>query len=792
MIRALPDCVFRCSVRARFARVPDLVNLKRDRIGAIMTQFCHLFRRVISRFPSVTLIFALTSLSAAEQVPRLTVERIASWPQLSGTPPASPTWSPDSNRLAFLWNDEGMPFREVWVVDVAVPKPKQVTRLQEGVISEAQPRSRPIAKLSEAAAARANRGISEVIWTDDGRAFIFGYQGDLFQVGADGTGLEQLVAPGGAKYSLDLSPDGQFLSFLRDGDLWLRNQRTNEMVQATRVGVLPIGAIPGGAHGRPDMEFSSYRWSPDSRHIALQYDDRRDVRKQLIPDYLPEETRIVPVRRDHLGDSDQVRGVAIYAVERGRTRFIELPDKTDRRIGSIRWSPDGKLLLVDQNSEDAVQRWLYVVQPEDGEVREIWHDGRETRTTRHWASEWHSDGQGVVLVSDTDDRHHLYSLRLGDSKPKQLTFGDWSVVGGAESASVTVAAGTRRILFVSTQKNPYERQVYAISESGGAVTPVTSLPGTHLPFVAPDGAKVALLHSSDVTPPELYVVEASGTPEQRITRSPLQQFYSYEWIQPRYVTFRSHTDGATLHGRLLEPPRLDPTRKYPVIVGPVYSNSVRNRWLDRESQKGFYSMVQQHLAMEGYIGLQVDVRGSIGHGRQFREKILRGFGGIDVEDLHSGVEYLKTLPYVDPQRIGIWGTSYGGLMTTMSLFKKPGVYAAGVACAPATNVWHARPGITGVMRRPQAYPDAYRRSSSISYAEGLQDHLLIIHGMVDDIVLFKDTVTLAEKLMLLGKEFDVVIAPSAVHDWEERDYVAAYLLRKLVNHFNRYLGGGSR
>jgi len=160
--------------------------------------------------------------------------------------------------------------------------------------------------------------------------------------------------------------------------------------------------------------------------------------------------------------------------------------------------------------------------------------------------------------------------------------------------------------------------------------------------------------------------------------------------------------------------------------------------------------------------------------------------------LYSGVQYLKTLPYVDGNRIGIWGWSYGGLMTTMSLFKKPGVYKAGVAGAPATNVWHATTGEVHVTRLPNINPDVFRRTSSYNFAEGLQDHLLLIHGVVDDVVQFKDTAALVEKLMMLEKNFDFVMLPSSPHAAIQKDYVARFVLRKIGEHFDRYLGRGPR
>ena len=190
-----------------------------------------------------------------------------------------------------------------------------------------------------------------------------------------------------------------------------------------------------------------------------------------------------------------------------------------------------------------------------------------------------------------------------------------------------------------------------------------------------------------------------------------------------------------------------------------------------------------------YLVFQVDVRGSVGHGRDFRDQ-LTNYGTVELDDLRSGVDYLKTLPYADVSRSGIWGSSYGGLMTVMSLFRKPGVYKAGVASAPATNLWHALDGQERVVGLPHARPDLYRESSAISYGEDLKDALLIIHGMNDDVVMFKDSVVLIEKLMMLGKKFDVALSPSSVHAWSRKDYVAAYLLDKLVTHFNRHLGRG--
>jgi dipeptidyl-peptidase 4 len=721
------------------------------------------------------------------QSPHLTIDRVARYPNLAGTVPSMPLWSPDGSRVAFLWNAEGWPFRDVWVATVAGRTPRRATDMLR---DEPGPRaSTTVTGIDR----RTEGGVSDLVWTADGE-LTFAYSGSLFTVHDDGTALTRLTSGAAGRGALAASPDRKALAFLQGGDLWLWPRGAAEPRRLTHVGVAAIGQIPGARYPAADVEFSSYKWSPTGRHLALQYNDRRHVRRVLIPNYLGEESTVTAVRRDFPGENDFIRRVAICRVEDGEVTFLPLEGSTDRRVTSYAWSPSGRQLLVDQSSEDASDRWIYLITIDDMSIRQLWHDRRETRVSSNWNAEWQSDGGGVLFISDFEGRHRLYALSLAGGAPRALTPADSSVIGESGASPLLVSPATSEVYFLGTQKSPYERQVYRVAQKGGGVEQVTVSAGTYVPSLAPTGRTLAVIRSDDLTPPELYVADAHARRgEERITHSPTAEFSSYEWAVPRYVTFRSRSDGVMLHGRLLEPPGLDRMKKHPVILGPVYSNTVRNRWVDREEWRGAYSTVQQFLAVEGgYIGLHVDVRGSVGYGRDFREQLNRDFGGIDVDDLHSGVDYLKTLPYVDADRIGLWGSSYGGLMTTMSLFKNPGVYKAGVAGAPATNVWHATTGEVKVAKRPDANPDVYRKISAISYGESLQDHLLILHGMQDDVVLFKDSVALTEKLLLLGKPVDFVTVPSSVHNWTLKDHYARYLLDKLVAHFDRYVGRGAR
>jgi dipeptidyl-peptidase-4 len=745
----------------------------------------------------------LCAFAGAAGAQGLTIERIASFPHVGGTPPSNLAWSPDGTRIAFLWNDKGMPFRDLWVIGADGADLKRLTDMAAAYPFEDIPDGDANEVLAQQVEARQREGLARTLpccqaypanrhtpaWTRDGRALVFAYRGVLFRVGADGTALTRLTRAEGDKYAVSFSPDGSVLSYLQDGDLWLWNEKAGPPVKATAWAAPPPGTLGDSDFTRPEAEFSTYAWSPDGRYIALHFDDRREVRTVLFPDFLGEETEAVPLRRDYTGDNRAKRSLVVYSVPDGRLHGAALPAPNERVFNVYAWSPDGTRLLADQSSMDARHRWISVITPGDMSVRERWHDQRE-RNSQLPASTWQSDGKGVLLVSDKDRRHHLYALSLEGGEPRQLTSGEWSVVGESGSAFIQVAAKTGNVFFVANKKNPYERHVYRMPQAGGEIVQITSLEGTHHPFLSPDASKVALLRSDDVTPRDLYVVDArGGVAERRLTHSPPADFARHRWVRPRYVTFKAR-DGVVLHGRLLEPPDLDRSKKYPIILGPVYPNSVRNRWGDREEWRGVFSSLQQFLVLERrYIVFQVDVRGSVGYGRDFRDQ-LTNYGTVEIEDLHSGVMFLSTLPYADASRVGIWGSSYGGLMTVTSLFKKPGVYKAGVASAPATNLWHALDGQERVVGRPHARPDLYREASAVSYGEALQDALLIIHGMRDDIVMFKDSVVLAEKLMMLGKKFDFAFAPSAVHAWSRQDYVAAYLLDKLVTHFDRHLGRG--
>ncbi len=730
----------------RFAQ--DFVN-----VTALMTHF----RR---QRPALGLLLA-TSLTTTEPLvaAELTLDTLFATPKLTGTSPSAPRWSPDGEHLAFSWNDKGHSQRALWLASADGATVRQVGSQD------------------------ADSSVGDVAWLSD--SILLSLRGDeLWQSDVTDDREERLAAVGAGAGNLAIAPDGTRASFLRDGDLWLVDLADGTVEQTTELGIASLSSLPKGRYSRAEREIGpgiwsgpTYAWSPDGKTIAIHVVDRRDMRKVPFPDYLAEETDPNLVRRGYPGDANESRRVGLLDVASGELRFLDLPAPDATQVIGFSWSPTG-MLLVDTATDTAVDRQLYTVDVASAGLTEIWHGHRPNRMYTSFASAWHPDGERVVFLSDLDDRYGLYVIDPGADNPEPVRLTDpaYDVL----SAPAVVAADNA-IFYAGNGVNPYERHVYRV-RAEGELKRMATLPGQNTGYPSPDGRHVAFLHSSDTSPPDLYVVATDGgDAATRITNSPLAAFHEHRWVEARYVSFPSQIDDYTLHARILEPHGMQEGRKYPVLFGPVYSNTARNRWA------GNYSLVQQLLVQKGYIVVQVDSRGSNGYGRAFREEFLLGFAQDDIEDYASAVAYMESLPYVDPDRIGIWGSSYGGTLSVYSLLKKPGLFQVGVAAAAAVDPDFFGTDDVAIVRRPQTHPEIFD-NKAIYYAANLEDKLLFIHGMQDHVVPFKTTAELADELIRQGKDFDFAFAPGATHSWSREPYAERYLFGKLIEYFDRHLG----
>ncbi|TVQ41703.1 MAG: S9 family peptidase [Wenzhouxiangella sp.] len=713
------------------------------------------------------------------------VERLVTLPKLDGTAPTQPTWSPDSQSLAFLWNDHGMPYRDVWLVSEGgapirltqgAPAPEQVLGTGEDLSLEA---------LRQRARLRQHGGVSGLVWHPDGSGIYYVLDGELRFVPVDG-GQSRVVGPGGG--SLSISPDGKRLALIRGGDLWVKDLSSGTFEPLTELGVTGIGTVAIGAYVRPDAYVGRYRWSPDGQRLAFEFVDQRAVRRVPFPSYLHDEPLLHEVRRPYPGDTDLLRRVGVVDLD-GSLDWLALESPDRRLVLELEWSPGGERLLIMQGADVAEQRWILVARPDDGTVETVWEDQRSRRIYPIFRALWSADGQAIYFIGDHEDYYRLYALPAEGGAAQRLS-GDYDIAGDWSAAWITLDPTSGDVLLVSAEHSPHERHVHRLPSTGGPSQRLTTLPGVHQPTLSPDGRRLAVLRSSDTAPTELYWLELDGkSTEQRLTHSPLPEFEALDWLEPEYVSFPSRIDDYRIHARIIRPPEMQPGKRYPVMFGSIYSNTALNQWNpDRPT-----SFLQQQMALRGdYITVLVDVRGSVGYGVDFREAFQGDWGGADLEDLHSAVTYLASLDEVDPDRIGIWGNSYGGLLVLSALMTKPGLFAAGVAGAPAVDIWHFTGFDQHLTRRPDTHPEIFAHGSLLDLGEKLEDPLLIIHGVHDDIVPLKTTLMMAEKLKLLGKRFELDIVHDSGHWWAASEHYARYTFRRLEEFMHRHVPPGPR
>jgi dipeptidyl-peptidase-4 len=713
-----------------------------------------------------------SSQAVAQSQPDISINTFYRGPSLIGTEPRGAAWSPDSRRVAFLWNDEGLNFLDVWMTDVETARPVRLTRMPRPPVSNdlgTDTLAQRVAISNEL-----NTGVGGLLWHADGQRVLFNFRGDLWSVrpGSDPVRFTSIPGP---KQRPSFSPDGRAFAWLSRGDLWWAPLAGDSLGAAQRVTTL-------ASNGKG---VESFAWAPDGSAFAFIETDRSAIPMRGIPDYLGEETVLRQVQRNYPGEPSESRRLGIVAATGAEPRWVDLGAEPMDLIFTYAWSPRGGQLVVDKSDLFVKDRRILLVDAATAATRELVRERDSLNVTAEWRTVWSADGQGIYFTSDRAFDYHVWYAPVNGSAPRAITSGEWAVFG-----STLTRAGH---VLVANSGRPEERQLFRVPLGGGAATRVSTRPGTHTPTVSPDGRWAAVLFSSDTVPPDLYLTDLAATrpslaTERRVTTSPRAEFARYTWAAPRYVTFPSRADGATLHARLMLPPGYEPGRRYPVIMGSVYSNTVRNQWGGRNSHPLWG--LDRVLLERGYVIMAVDVAGSSGHGTNFRRRIRLDYGGIDVEDLHSGVEWLVAQGIADPARVGIWGSSYGGLLTTMSLFTKPGVYAAGIAGAPATNVFHALTGEQRVMMRPQEQRAAYIDASSHTKAAGMRDHLLLIHGMRDVVVLFKDSIWLTQYLMQMGKDVELLTLPDAGHGWDlEANYQTRYAFEKMLQYFDRHLKG---
>ncbi|MFC0676572.1 S9 family peptidase [Lysobacter korlensis] len=415
---------------------------------------------------------------------------------------------------------------------------------------------------------------------------------------------------------------------------------------------------------------------------------------------------------------------------------------------AIHWSDDGRQAALLVRAVDNKDRWLATVDLAGQKL-----EPRHRLTDAAWIN-WGFNEFGWLPGANGADRlwflseHTGYShLYLADgAKPRALTSGKWEV------SSPQLSRDGRTFYFTCNRAWPGDYEVCAVDAAGGAVREVTSLDGVEDFTLSPDGSKLLVRHSDSYLPPQLAVVDAAGGEARTLTDTRSAEFKARTWIEPEYVQIPSSDGAGAIWGKYYGPKTLEPGKKYPVVMfvhGAGYLQNVHDKYPVYFREQMFHNL----LVQDGYIVLDLDYRASEGYGRDWRTAIYQQMGTPELRDYLDGLDWIVKNKQGDRDRAGIYGGSYGGFMTFMALFKKPGTFKAGAALRPVTD-WsqYNHEYTSNILNTPVLDPEAYKRSSPLELAHNLQDHLLIAHGMIDDNVFYKDSVMLAQRLIELKKD----------------------------------------
>jgi len=706
--------------------------------------------------------FSFVQAALAQQQPRdLTVERIYGGPSLSGQVLRDARWSPDGKLLSYLTGTgERM---EIWVADAATGERRvlvDAAHLRDVLLL-------PASRGQQTGLGRITP--SQYRWGPDGQALLFigAQQLAWYDLKAQ-TARHLLPAPAASAASdaaLDdakISPDGRWVSFIRDHDLWVVSVAGGQPAAAGRPRQLTRGGSDELLNGELDWVYpeelaiqTAHWWSPDSAKIAFLQLDQSGVGKYPLVDELAYEGKLIEGRYPIAGSPNPVARVGVVPVTGGAVRWMDTgPDKSVL-LARVDWLPDSRRVAIQRLTRTQNQLDLLFADAASGRSQTVL-----TEMDQSWINiaddfQFFAHGRRFLWSSERSGFRHLYVYDLSGEQLVQITRGDWQV---EDVEGVDESAG--QVYFTSTEASPIERHLYRVSLSGGDPVRLTREPGNHTANLAPEARHFLDTYSTAMTPPRQDLYKTDGTRVAVLAENKVAELDAYQ-LQPVEFFTLPGADGTMLHASLIKPRGFDPSRKYPVLVylyGGPHVQLVRDAW------QGANFLWNQTMAQKGFLIFTVDNRGSAGRGHAFESAIFRRFGAVELADQLAGVNWLKQQPYVDGERVGIWGWSFGGYMTCLAMLRAGDTFKAGFAGAPVTD-WRYYDTIytERYMGLPQDNPDGYRDSSPANYAAGLRGKLLVAHASGDDNVHFGNTLGLADKLVQAQKYAEFLIYAGRGH-----------------------------
>ncbi len=532
-----------------------------------------------------------------------------------------------------------------------------------------------------------------------------------------------------------------------------------------------------------------YKGDPNTllRLFIVKYDNSTK-REILVPDYTDRFVTAETIRKG-------ISRVTMYEYEvrsAGKDSLyciiheFAYPDSMRYSTSYAEYSPAGTSLILDAESMDRHNRKIFKYDIASRKVSEIYSESDTAWFEKHSNHTSFINDDEIIFESEIGGYNNLYSVKIDGTGFQQVAGGNFTIL---ESA---VDTKNGKVYFSANAEHPYEYFIYE-SDLGGSYTKrLTYEEGDVSELrLSPDGSRLFYSQSYFTKPNELHMLDIQSGISTQVTNTTSPKFANVEWNIPEVITVTNEEDGAVIYGLLYKPQNYDPKKKYPLICFVHGSGYLQN------VTKGFSPyrdnfMVNTYLTQNDFIVLDLDFRGSMGYGKEHRDKTYRNLGYWEVSDYISGVNYLAGLGLIDKEKVGIYGGSYGGFTTLMAMFTHPEVFKAGVALRAVanwknyyySNWWYtlARFGDPDT----EGVNEYYEKSSPYTYAQNLQGHLLLTHGMLDDNVFFQDMVQLTQKLIDNKKDFDVMIYPGEGHGFHRQtSWLDQY--KRITGWFEKYL-----
>ncbi|MCC6172298.1 MAG: DPP IV N-terminal domain-containing protein, partial [Gammaproteobacteria bacterium] len=557
---------------------------------------------------------------------------------------------------------------------------------------------------------------------------------------------------------------------------------------------------------------TGYWWSPDETRIAFTRVDEAPVDELERFEILADSVRVIRQRYPAAGRPNADVQLFVATLDRNDDAAAAALPATEARIDTggpadgylarVDWFPDSAALALQWQSRDQKQLALRRADPATGRSRELLLERSDTWVPLHDELVFLPRRRAFLWASERSGQRHLYLYDYEGRLLRPVTAGDWMVTGdGGERAIEAVDERSGRVWFTANRESPLERHLYVAPLDGprepaaieAGIRRLSSGAGWHSVTMAQDARRWLDLHSDPDTPPSLTLRRADGRALATLVPNRLDADHPYAPFRDahrptEFGTLRA-ADGQILHWQMLRPPGMQPGRRYPVIVdvygGPGLQR-VKRAWGGfPRSNEGFF---RQYLAQQGYVVFALDNRGSGFRGTAFEGALHRRLGRVEIDDQVRGVEYLRTLPFVDAARIGVFGWSYGGYMALLAMLRAPQHFAAGVAGAPVTD-WslydtHYTERYLGT---PADNAAGYREAGVLTHAVGLQGPLLVMHGMADDNVLFTHSTALFKRLQDLGKPFEAMPYPGSKHGLLRFQATGPHAYHTIARFFDRNL-----